>query len=57
MLSKQAFDEFKAIYTQKYGAVDEEVLFSLACSLLAGIDAIYRPIKKEWLDEYNNSKT
>lgn len=58
MLSKQAFDEFKAIYKQKYGeGIDEEELFTLACSLLAGVDAIYHPIKKEWLDEYNNSKS
>ena len=57
MLSQKAFDEFKALYQKNYKEVpNDEVLFTIACNWLEGMNIVYRPIKKEWLEEYEREK-
>lgn len=52
MLSKEALDEFKKIYFEEYGedAVDDEAL-ELGIGLLTVMNHVYRPLKREWVDE------
>ena len=53
MLSKEALDEFKKIYKEEKGEdISDELAMEEAISLLTLFDAVYRPIKKEWLEEY-----
>ncbi len=56
MLSDKALKEFKQIWKEQYGVepTDAEATES-AIKLLTLMNAVYRPIKKEWLDEYNQS--
>jgi len=53
MISEKALQEFKAIYKKKTGndISDQDALES-ATKLLTLVNAVYRPIKKEWLEEY-----
>lgn len=54
MLSKQALDEFKAIWKAEFGEdVPDDVATEEAINLLTMFNAIYRPIKKEWVAEYD----
>lgn len=59
MISEKALKEFKTIYKRKTGkdTSDQETLES-ATKLITLVKAVYRPIPKEWLEEYekNNSK-
>lgn len=58
MISQRAFEAFKTLYQKNYKEVlSDEVLFTIACNWLAGMDVVYRPIKKEWLEEYESEKT
>lgn len=53
MLSQQALKEFKEIWKKKYGEeISDEFALEQALNLLTLFDVIYRPIKKEWLEEY-----
>jgi len=53
MISKHAFEEYKEIHREETGEVlSDDVLFNEATNLLALLDRVYRPIKKEWLQEY-----
>lgn len=53
MLSKQALDEFKEIWKKEYGEdISDADALERATNLLTMFDAVYRPIKKEWLDEH-----
>lgn len=53
MLSKQALDEFKAIWKAEFGEdVPDNIATDEAINLLTMFNTIYRPIKKEWVDEY-----
>ena len=53
MISEKALQEFKPIYKKKTGndISDQDALES-ATKLLTLVNAVYRPIKKEWLEEY-----
>lgn len=54
MLSKQALDEFKAIWKQEFGEdIPDDIATEEAVNLLTMFNAIYRPIKKEWVAEYD----
>jgi len=52
MISKEALEEYKKIYKADRGIElsDEEAL-AQATNLLNIINLIYRPVKKEWLDD------
>jgi len=53
MLSKHAFEEYKEIHREVTGEVlSDDLLFNEATNLLTLLDRVYRPIKKVWLQEY-----
>ncbi len=53
MLSKQALKEFKEIWKKKYGKeTSDEFAMEQAINLLTLFGSIYRPLKKEWLEDY-----
>lgn len=53
MLSKKAADEFKVIWREQFGEdISDEKATEEGINLLTMFNAIYRPIKKEWLKEY-----
>lgn len=57
MLSKQALDEFKVIWRAEFGEdVPDDIATEEAINLLTMFNAIYRPIKKEWVDEYEKKQ-
>ncbi|MDE1970033.1 MAG: hypothetical protein KGI50_00425 [Patescibacteria group bacterium] len=52
MISEEAFEEYKKIYKEEFGAdITDEEAMEQATSLLTMMNAIYRPVKKEWLDD------
>jgi hypothetical protein len=54
-LSKQAIDEFKAIYKEEFGEnIDDKKAYELAVDLLNLFKIIYRPIPKHDTDEKKN---
>ena len=57
MISDQALQEFKMIWQKETGQeiTDKEAL-DAAVALLHLFDVIYRPIPKDWSDEYDNHK-
>ena len=56
MISEQALQEFKMIWRQETGQeiTDKEAL-DAAVALLHLFDVIYRPIPKDWSDEYDKN--
>lgn len=53
MLSKKALEEFKQIWREEKGEdVSDELAVEEAINLLTLFNVVYRPIKKEWLEEY-----
>jgi hypothetical protein len=53
MLSKHALEEYKEIHRQETGKVlPDDVLADEAINLLTLFSFVYRPIKKVWLQEY-----
>ena len=53
MISEEALKEFKKIYKEEYGVgIDDKTALDLGVNLLTFFKVIYRPIKKEWLEEY-----
>lgn len=52
MISKKALDEYKQIYREQFGEdISDEEALDQAINLLTLMDKIYRPIKKDWLNE------
>ncbi len=52
MISKEAIDEFKAIWKSETGSeIDDQKALAEATRLLVFMNAIYRPLKKEWINE------
>lgn len=52
MISKQALQEFKAIYELEIGpSPSDEILVAFACDLLNLTNVTYRPIKKTWIED------
>ncbi len=52
MISKEAIDEFKAIWKSETGSeIDNQKALAEATRLLVFMNAIYRPLKKEWINE------
>ncbi len=55
MLTKQQLQEFKAIWKAEIGEdISDDFALEKAIQLLALIDPIYKPIKKEWNTNYEN---
>lgn len=53
MISDKALLEFKELWKQDYGEeLSDERAAEEAINLLTFFNATYRPIKKEWNDEY-----
>jgi len=52
MISQKALEEYKAIYKEEYGAdISDAEALDLAVNLLTMMNAVYRPIKKEWAED------
>ncbi len=57
MLSEQALADFKRIWLEEHGEeVPHEVAVEEAANLLTLFDAIYHPLRLEWLDENDHEK-
>lgn len=55
MISKQALEEFKEIWKAETGSeIDDQRALAEATRLLVFMNAIYRPLKKEWVNEDEN---
>jgi hypothetical protein len=49
VVSKEALEEFKRIYAAEHGVeLSDKVALELAANLLTFMNAVYRPVKKEW---------
>ncbi|TSC82004.1 MAG: hypothetical protein G01um101420_534 [Parcubacteria group bacterium Gr01-1014_20] len=54
MISDKALQEFKEIWKEEIGTeISDEQAMEEATQLLTLFDAIYRPIKKQWSNEYD----
>lgn len=52
MISKKALDEFKKIWKEQFNEeISDEKATEEAINLLTLMNAVYRPIKKDWLRE------
>lgn len=55
MLSQAALDEFKQLYKTEFGIdLNDEAALELAVNYITFVSVIYRPVKKVWLDNYEN---
>ena len=55
MISPEATKEFREIWKEEFDEdLPEKIAVEEATNLLTIFDAIYRPIKKEWFDKYEN---
>lgn len=53
MISKEALEEFKNIWRKEFKEeISDEKALESATKLLTLVNAVYRPIKKEWLKEF-----
>jgi hypothetical protein len=53
MVSEEALEEFKKIWKEEYGTeISNADALDSATALLTMFDAIYRPIRKAWVEEY-----
>lgn len=52
MISDEVLQEFKKIYKEEFGEdISDEKAMGEATSLLTLFNVIYRPVKKNWIDE------
>jgi len=57
MISQAALQEFKKIWAEEFGEeISDERATELGINLLMLFNYIYRPIKKEWLEEFSDDK-
>lgn len=53
MISDKALQEFKEIWKEEIGEeIPDEAAIEEAVNLLTVMNAVYRPIKKNWLKEF-----
>lgn len=58
MISDKALQEFREIWKEEVGEeIDDDAAVEEAINLLTITNAIYRPLKKEWLKEFLESGT
>ncbi len=56
MISKEALEEFKKIWKAEYNEkISDEKATEEGINLLTMFNAIYRPVKKEWLEEFEKN--
>jgi predicted Zn-dependent protease with MMP-like domain len=56
MLSKTALEQFKKIWKEEFKEeISDDLAIEEATNLLSLFNAIYKPVKKEWLDKYEKS--
>ncbi|OGM98480.1 MAG: hypothetical protein A2915_00770 [Candidatus Yanofskybacteria bacterium RIFCSPLOWO2_01_FULL_41_34] len=56
MLSKNALQEFKIVWKEEFGEdLPDNLALEEGVNLLTLLDQIYRPVKKEWMDEKDKS--
>lgn len=52
MISSDAIKSFQELYLQEYGEeISDEEAIQLGINLLTLMNRIYRPVKKEWLNQ------
>jgi hypothetical protein len=52
VISEKALEEFIKLYKEEFGVeLDNKTAIAVAINLLTFFDNIYKPIKKEWLEE------
>jgi len=57
MISEQALKDFQSIWENQFGEeISNESAMEEAASLLTMFDTIYRPIKREWTETYDNDR-
>lgn len=57
MISEKALKEFKSIWKEEKGEnISDEFALEEATNLLTLYDKIYKPIKREWLEDYLQRK-
>jgi hypothetical protein len=57
MISKEALEEFKAIWKKQFGEdISDEKATEEGINLLTMFNAVYRPVKKEWVKDYEGGK-
>ncbi len=52
MISEKALQDFKLVWLEEYGEkITDEQALELGINLLTFMNAIYKPVKKEWLQD------
>jgi len=52
MVSEKALKEFKAIWKEEFGqTISDEFAMEHATTILTFFDAVYRPVKKDWVQK------
>lgn len=58
MISDRALQQFKEIWKEEFGEdIPDELAMEKATQLLTLFNAIYRPVKKDWLKNYDDDKS
>lgn len=56
-LPPEAIKEFKVLYKKEFGVdLSDEEATMRANNLVGLYDAVYSPVKKEWLDEFDKKE-
>lgn len=56
MVSKKALEDFKKIWKKKFNEdISDDFALAQAVNLLTLMNAVYRPVKKEWLEEFEKN--
>lgn len=57
MISETALNEFKKLYIEEFGEeISDAEATKLSINLLTIFDSVYRPAKKDWLNEVSENK-
>jgi hypothetical protein len=57
MISQEALQEFKRIWQEEESEeISDEVAMEEAVNLLTMFNAVYRPIKEDWLEKNDHEK-
>lgn len=55
MISEQAIKDFQAIWKKQFGEeISDEKATEEALNFLRFLDIIYRPVRKQWVEDYDN---
>ena len=57
MISEQALKEFKTIWLEEFGEkITDKKALEEAVALLTMFDAIYRPLRREWVEKQEENQ-